>query len=322
VVIDPRAWVLKTLDFDKPVAEWVIQLDSSKSLPPRLETVRALGNLGGDEAVVALGRVLREDPFYGLRREAAKALGKIGKDAALEALRPGLADKDTRVRSSAVDALGSFPDHPELIRTLKRILETDGNDFVRAAAANALGNFERREDIAPPLLAALSVDSFHELVRGAALRALAKVDPARAWEPAKRLAKYGAPIDSRSEALDALVTIAKKDAQRRDEARKLLEGYLDDPSYNQREGAYRALAKLGDPAALPAVERRGRLETEGRQRRNAERAAEAIRDAQMANREDQALRERVEQLERETEVLKEQIRQGKAGEKKEGGAGG
>jgi aminopeptidase N len=322
VVIDPRAWVLKTLDFDKPVAEWVIQLESSKPLPARLEAVRALGKLGGGEAVAALGRVLREEPFPGLRREAVKSLAKIGRDAALEALRPGLADKDPRVRSSAVDALGSFPDHPELIPTLKRFLETDDNDFVRSDAAAALGDFDRRDEVVPPLLAALSIDSFHELVRGAAIKALAKADPARAWEPAKRLAKYGAPIDSRDDALDALVTIARKDPQRRDEARKLLEGFLDDPSYNQRESAYGALGKLGDAAALPAVQRRGRLETEGRQRRNAEKAAEAIRDAQAANREDQALRDRVEQLERETEVLKEQIRQGKEEEKKEGGTKG
>jgi aminopeptidase N len=319
VVLDPRGWILKTLDLDKPPAEWIVQLAAAKPLPARLEALRALGDLGGGEAVAALGRALREEPFYGVRKEAANALGKIAGDAALEALRPGLDDKDTRVRKEVVNALGSFPGHLELVKTLKRVLETDGNDFVRAAAATALGNFERRDEIAPALLAALSVDSFHEMVPGAAIKALAKVDPGRAWEPARRLAKYGAPADSRNEAFDALVTIAQKEPQRREEARKLLEGYLDDPSYNLHENAYRALGKLGDPAALPAVERRGRLETEGRQRRNAEKAAEAIRDAQSAGREDQALRDRVEQLERETEVLKEQLRQGPAGEKKEGG---
>jgi len=321
VVLDPRGWILKTVDFEKPPAEWTVQLAASKSLPARLEALRALGDLGGEEAVAALGRSLRDDPFYAVRREAAKALGKIGKDPALEALRPGLADKDPRVQASAVEALGSFPDHLELIKLLKRTLEADGNDYVRAAAAGALGSFERRDEIAPALVAALSWDSFHELIRSAAIKSLAKIDPAGAWAQATRLAKYGAPIDSRGDALDALVTIAQKDHGKRDEVRKLLEGYLDDPSYNLRENAYRALGKLGDAASLPLLERRARLEPEGRQRRNAGKAVDKIRDAQEAGREDQALRDRVEQLERETEVLKEQIRQGQ-GEKKGTGSGG
>ena len=309
VVVDPRNWVLKTVDFTKPPAEWAVQLAVSKPLPARLEAIRALGDLGGDEAVAALGRAFREDPFHGAREEAAKALGKIARDPALEALRAGLADKDSRARTSVVEALGSFPGHAELIPILKRTLETDASDRVRAAAATALGDFaKRRDEVAPALAAALSQESFHELVRGAAIKSLAKVDPAKAWEPAQRLARYGAPIDSRAEALDALVTIGQQDHHRREEARKVLESYLDDPYYSLREADYRSLGKLGDPAAIPAIERRARLEAEGRQRRNAEKAVERIRAGDEKKREDQALRDRVEQLERETEVLKEQVR--------------
>ena len=126
----------------------------------------------------------------------------------------------------------------------------------------------------------------------------------------RALAKYGAPIQSRSDALEALVTIAKHDRHRHDEARKILEGYLDDPYYSLRETTYRRLGELGDPAAIPAIEHRARLEVEGRQQRNAEHAIERIRASEAKGREDQGLRDRVEQLERETEVLKEQLRQG------------
>ncbi len=325
VVLDPRDWVLKTVDFAKPAFEWAAQLAGSKPLPARLEAIRALGDLGGDEAVAALGRTLRDEPFYGVRAEAARALGKIGektgKDAALAALRAGLADQDSRVRMHAAEALGSFPEHAGLIPLLAKTLAADGSDFVRAAAATALGSFEkRRAEAAPPLLAALSQESFHEVIRGAAIRSLAKVDPARAWEPAQRLARYGAPADSRDRALDALVTIAQQDPHRRDEARKVLEGYLDDPNYSLRENAYRSLGKLGDPAAIPAIEHRARLEADGRQKRNAGKAVEKIRLLKEKEHEEQALRDRVEQLERETEVLKEQLRQGQ--EKKGPGSGG
>jgi aminopeptidase N len=317
VVLDPEGWVLKTVSFAKPAAEWAVQLTASKPLAAKLEAIRALGELGGDEAVAALGRALRDEPFYGARKEAAKALGDIKKDSALEALRAGIGDPDSRVRTSVLDSLGSFPGHAELIPVLKRALETDDSYAARAAAASSLGEFEkRRDEVVPILLSALAQESFHELVRGAAVKALAKVDPARAWEPAQRLAKYGAPIDGRSDALSALVTIAR-DPHRRDEVRKILEGYLDDPYYSLREGTYRRLGELGDPAAIPGIERRARLEADGRQQRNAEKAVQRILASKEKEHEDQALRDRVQQLERETEVLKEQLRQGQ--EKKGGG---
>jgi aminopeptidase N len=311
VVLDPEGWLLKTVDFPKPAAEWAIQLATAKPLAAKLEAIRALGDLGGDEAVAALARALQEEPFYVARREAARALGSIKKDPSLAALRSAVADKDSRVRSAVLDSLGSFPEHAELIPILKTALETDGSYAVRAAAAGALGDFEsHRETVVPLLVAALAQESHREAVRAAAIRALAEIDPARAWGHAVRLAKYGAPIQSRSDALEALVTIAKHDRHRHDEVRKILEGYLDDPYYSLRETTYRRLGELGDPAAIPAIEHRARLEVEGRQQRNAEQAIERIRASEAKGREDQGLRDRVEQLERETEVLKEQLRQG------------
>ncbi|HEX4494450.1 MAG TPA: M1 family aminopeptidase [Thermoanaerobaculia bacterium] len=311
VVLDPEGWLLKTVDFMKPAAEWAIQLDAAKPLAAKLEAIRELGDLGGDEAVTALARALRDQPFYATRREAAKALGEIKKDSALAALRAAIADKDSRVRSTVVDALGSFHDHAELIPILKTALETDDSYAVRAAAAGALGEFDnQRAEVAPLLVAALSQESHREVVRGAAIKSLAQVDPDHAWDHAVRLAKYGAPIPSRGEALDALITIAKHDHHRHDEVRKIIESYLDDPYYSFREATYRRLGELEDPASIPAIEHRARLEADGRQQRNAEKAIERIRTAEAKGHEDQSLRDRVEQLERETEVLKEQLRQG------------
>jgi aminopeptidase N len=323
VVLDPEGWILKTVDFAKPAAEWVVQLTASKPLAAKLEAIRALGDLGGDDAAAALGRALREEPFYAARREAAKALGDVKdarKDSALAALRAGVADKDSRVRTAVLDSLGSFPDHADLIPILKAALETDSSYTARAAAAASLGEFEKdRAEVTPLLVAALAQESHREAVRSAAIKALAQLDPAVAWDHAVRLAKYGAPIQSRSSALDALVTIAKHDRHRRDEARAILEGYLDDPYYSLREATYRHLGDLGDPAAIPAIEHRARLEADGRQQRDAEKAIEKIRAGEARGREDQALRDRVEQLERETEVLREQLQQG---ERKGGNSGG
>src|SRR5215210_7743249 len=318
VILDPQGWILKTVDFDKPAAEWVIQL-AAKPLPARVEAIRALGDIGGGEAVQALGRALREEPFHGTRQEAAKALAALATGEALEALRTGLGDKESRVRSAVLEGFKSFPDHPELIPILRRALEQEESYAARASAATALGAFEsRRAEVASLLIAALSQDSFREQVRGAAIKALGDLEPARAWEHAVRLAKYGAPIDSRDDALDALVAIGLEDHRRREDVRKALEGFLNDPYYSLRENAYRSLGKLGDPAAIPAIERRSRTEADGRQRRNAERAVRDIRALEAEGKGDRTLQDRVEQLERETEVLKEQLRATQETKKGEG----
>ncbi|MEA2603315.1 MAG: aminopeptidase [Acidobacteriota bacterium] len=310
VVLDPRGWILKTVDFAKPAAEWGIQLAAVKDLPARLEAIRALGDLGGSEAVTILGRALREEPFYLSRQEAAKALGTIGGDTALEALRPGLADKDSRVRSDVLENLEHFPTHDDLIPVLRKALEQEESYAARASAATALGAFEgHRDQVVPMLLAALDQESFREQVRGAALKALGKIDPDRALAPALRFAQYGSPIESRDDALATLVDIGGRSSRRRDEVRKDLEGYLDDPSYVVRESVYRAIATLGDPAAIPAVERRGRSEADARQRLHAERTVHELQKKKAEKtKEEKALNDRVEQLERESEVLKERLR--------------
>ncbi len=310
VVLDPKGWILKTVEFNKPAAEWGIQLAAIQDLPARLEALRALGDLGGSEAVTILGRALKEEPFYLARQEAAKALGTIGGDQALEALRPGLVDKDSRVRADVLESFQHFPTHGELIPLLRKALEQEESYAARASAATALGAFEGyRDQVEPLLLAALDQESFREQVRGAALKALGKIDPDRALAPALRFAKYGAPVDSRGDALTTLADIGGRSSRRRDEIRKNLESLLDDPSYVTRESVYRAITALGDPAAIPAVERRGRSEVEIRQRLHAERTVhELLKKKAEKEKEEKALSDRVEQLERESEVLKERLR--------------
>ncbi|HVR96028.1 MAG TPA: M1 family aminopeptidase, partial [Thermoanaerobaculia bacterium] len=304
VVVDPRGWMLKDLRFDKPAEEWVIQYDTAGSLATRLEALRALGELGGDTAVAALGRALREDPFYGGRQVAAEALEEVGTEAALAALRPGLQDRDARVRTAVLEGFGSFPDHRDLIPPLRRALEGEDSYKARAAAAESLGKFgDQRGEVAPILVRALSQESHRQVVRGAAIEALVELGAPQAYEQALRLARYGSPAESRDDAMDALAAIAQasEDPKRREEIRRTLEGYLSDKSYNARTDAQGALAKMADPDAIPALERSARNAAESQEQQGALEAIEDIRQALDKG----DLEQRVEQLEREVEVLKE-----------------
>lgn len=312
VVLDPRGWVLKTLDFDKPPAEWILQLDTAGALAARLEALRALGKLGGDEAVAALGKALREAPFYGTRKVAAESLGEIATLPALEALRAGLEDRDSRVRTAVLTALGRFPDRGEPLPLLRRALEQDPSYYARAAAAASLGKFTgRRSELAPVLVKALSQESYNEVVRGAAIKALADLRAPETYEHAVRLARYGSPADSRDDAFLALARHGANtsDPKVREEVRKTLESYLDDPVFNARRSLYEAIAESGNPEMIPALERVLKTEVEAMQRHEIEDALKKLRAVGGEERTEQALRDRVEQLERETEVLKEQVRE-------------
>lgn len=313
VVFDPRGWMLKTIAFDKPTAEWIVQLETADHLAAKLEALRALGQSGGGmargEAEAALGRALRQEPHHGARQIAAEALGSLGTDAALEALRPGLEDRHSQVRAKVLEALGKFPSHPELVEVLQRSLEKEESHSARAAAAQSLGKFsEQRSRIVPALLRALDRQSHRDVVQEKALAALAELDARETFDQAVRFARWGAPANSREDALKALVRWAGQDPRRTQEVRKVLEGYLNDPVYLVRTGVFEALAALGDPAAIPALERSVRNEADDGQRLAAAFAIRKIQEREAARKAEAGdLAQRVQQLEREAEVLRSRI---------------
>jgi aminopeptidase N len=315
VILDPQGWILATVDFDKPWSEWVLQLASGAPVAARLAAARALGQSSATappEVVAALARALREEPFWGVRAAAAKALGEIGGDPALAALATGLGDRASKVRTAVLEAFGKFPRHPELVARLRGSLERDESYAARAAAAASLGKFQdRRDEVVPVLVKALAQPSHREQVRAAAIKALADLDARETWDEAVRLARYGAPAESRKDALLALAQLAAKrqDPKFTDKTRAVLESYLADPDYLLRNSAHGALAALADPAAIPALEKSARSAADAEQRESAEKAIREIRDRVAAAKGDEDLRSRVQQLEREVDVLKGRLQE-------------
>lgn len=314
VVFDPRGVLLKTMDFDKPAAEWIEQLRAPLPLAAQLDAARALAEhdpeAGGDEAVAALGEALRRHRFHGLRQVAAAALARIGSDAALAELRQGAADPDARVRAAVLAGFGGFPEHAELIAPLAHALESDASYRARAAAATALGRFEdRRGEVAPLLAKALAQRSFLEEVPRAAIRAMAEIGAPETFAQALRLARYGSPQPGRADAMMALAIDAARggDAERQ-RARHVLEGFLDDPDFEVRRKAPAALGELGDPAAIPALQRSLRAEVQDEQRHPREDAIRRLRQGPAKPPPDHGLEERLRQLERANEVLQERLR--------------
>jgi aminopeptidase N len=316
VVFDPGGALLKSLDFDKPAAEWVEQLRAPLPLPAQLDALRALAEVGGDEAVPALGETLLHHRFFGARLVAAAALARIDTAPALEALRHGAGDADARVRAAVLTGFGAFPEQRELIAPLVRALEGDASYQARAAAAAALGQFQdRRQEVTPPLLRALGQSSFLEAVPRAAIKALAELGAPEALPQALRLARYGSPQPGRADAMLALAIYAGHgghggDDARRGTVRRVLEDYLGDPDFEVRLKVPDALAELGDPAAIPALQRSLRAEVQDEQRRPREDAVRELQRQTAANPpSSQAQDERLRQLQRTNDVLEEQLRE-------------
>lgn len=112
---------------------------SGRSAYAREGAAGALGKIGDAGAVEALCTALEDDGIR-VRKEAAVALGLIADGRAAKPLIAALQDHDGTVREEAVKALGIIAP-PEAVEPLvAALLDGDNNSYIRAAAAEALGN--------------------------------------------------------------------------------------------------------------------------------------------------------------------------------------
>lgn len=142
-------------------------------------SARVLGDLRGAArpALAELTRLL-DDPDSHVRLDAAKAVWAVTfePDPAIRRIcRTATSAADSTERYSAVEALGDTG-HPEAIPTLLQALK-DEDPYVRAIAADALGNFPENADrIVPSLVVALQDEDSY--VRAEAARSLETIGPA------------------------------------------------------------------------------------------------------------------------------------------------
>jgi len=131
----PTYWALKPL----------LRAVTERPLPEAVLAVQELGRRRAREATETLVWALSPNRPTPLRRAAAEALQKLGPETVLESLLAALADKDAQVREAASRALWPWARHVpreadrETVERLVRVLESEGEDRLRAAVALALG---------------------------------------------------------------------------------------------------------------------------------------------------------------------------------------
>ena len=270
---DPDGRVLMTVQFEKPVAELLYQLEHDPSIVGRIWAAGQLASASGDRAAIA--RALRErllrDSFWAVKQAAARALGEMKTDEAREALEAGLKDRNPRIRQAAVRALGGFFRDGQADRLVRKLYDSDRSPVTAAEAAYAVGRIQGR-GAREFLEKALRRDSDQDVIRRFALAGLRDLGEKRGWDVAARWAEYGNPTQTRIVAIEAFSRLGTREEKTADLLIKLLE----DPNVFIRQRAIRALGEGRFQKARAALNRIAQTEVHSETKRTIQRALERL----------------------------------------------
>jgi len=217
---DPDDFVDKTVEFDESLESLIAQAEQDPSMMSRLWAVRQLGTTKSTETerrVETLAHILATDAFHGVRAAAATCLGNIGTERSKDVLLTALQQqKDNRVRTAVVEALGIFSKEQEIFNALVRSLQLDPSYAVQAAAAKQLG----RSGVATAFetLQAEAQKSPEIHVMQATLTGLASTENPKALEILLAQAQPGVSERIRLSALAALESFPESAVKNRSQA--------------------------------------------------------------------------------------------------------
>lgn len=255
VRIDPDLTVLAGIEFTPANPLLHAQLENADDVIGRVLAAAALGGRKDRDSVQRLAKVLRGDPFHGVRIEAAKALTKTQTTEAFEALAASLDQSDARVRDEVVAGVTKFYSEAAFALLLEQASKEKNPDIL-ADALTALGKYPG-DEVRPLLLASLDRDSYRHRIASAAIQALRLApDPSLAKTLREYLAANEArfPTNDYGRALDVLAAVSKDaDDSEIEATRRFLLPFLEAPKEGLRLAAIGALGTLGAPRSLGAL---------------------------------------------------------------------
>ena len=314
--VDPEVTLLAEIKEEKANDWWQAQL----SAPSVVERIRAIEHLvtgKTDANREAIARVLKDDPFWGVRVEAAKAIRKLAGDSGRQALLAGLDQPDARVRKACVDGLSSFSGNAEVIAALTTKNEKGDESYnVEAATIASLVSVLKETPVAL-LQSALEKPSHREAIRLAALRGLAKSDDPKILNLLIEWTQQGKPRECRHEAIRQIATVvnrSKPDAKVTDPiVNRFVEMFDEDEGPRTRQVVAETLGRLGIRARVSADRLRVLADADpnGRVREAAKKAADETqkepssaaelarlqKEVEAANKRNSDLEKRLEKLE-------------------------
>jgi aminopeptidase N len=276
---DKGGWLLDVSDFPRPTVMLAHQLRHDDDILGRIEAAELLSSRPGDtKAVAALDAALDSDSAWAVRARAATSLGQFDRDpAVVAALMDATRDRDSRVRTAAVSALGALrpiavdsvdrrvagaPGGAPMsdLSWLRRMTTDDPSRYVRGAALVAYATLDpaRAMEVIEP---ALARDAWLDIERTQAVHALGTLGTPDAW---RRLTSFLAPGTSRRTRQATIAALVRGAHGREAELAAAIVPLLDADDLFIRTDAARALGSLAQPSSVAALEARLAIEAESR----------------------------------------------------------
>lgn len=245
VVFDEDNTVVKTLAFDQPTSWLATQLASDPDLWNRSWTITQLARRTTDTlAATALASAATGADYFRTRAEAAGALAAFPPQLALPALAQALSDTSSRVRRSAVSALGSIGG-PRALQLARATFADDPSYEVRASALVAVARIDpqaRREVVRT----GLDIPSYRDVIQSAAYDVIA------AWRDTTFIPELEERLGTQPRASLTLATLA---ASGNAHALEILGSHLNDDRSWVRSWVVTAFAqRVPSRIALPHLE--------------------------------------------------------------------
>jgi len=239
------------LTFNKSISEWILQLEKGPHILDRIAAAKELSTKKGRHIVErALLNAAKNDPFWGVRKEAVNAFAKLKSKKYAEDLMSMAEGQDNRVRRAIWNALKNYK-NDELVSTfLQDVISTDEKYYSVADAFKTLvivDTAAARQKVD----ALLDTDSHTDVIRKSAITYFGSVVTDKNYDRLKELVAYGGTTwDARPEAVNQLTKYVKTKPKTVD----LFVDMLKDNSRDIRRNAVRALNKHGKRTHIGALD--------------------------------------------------------------------
>jgi len=275
VVFDKGSVLLKKITFERSSDELIYLLEHG-DVAARLEALDQLKQrINSDDSVkvvTAISYRLTTDSFWGVRANAAEALGNVHDVYVAQKLLSALNDGNSRIRASAVKALENFTGE-NIITALKKIFNEDSSYYVVSLALSALTTLDAT-NLSTYCSDGLKKESHQEMIRIAALQALAKKGDATSIKTITEYTQPGYSTKIRTEAISILSRSSVDTAMLIKNFTKL----LLDPIPPIRRAAISALENFTRDDVLQILKNRLVVEGDNRIRRTIEDAIKSIEE--------------------------------------------
>jgi len=237
--------------FNKSISEWILQLEKGPHILDRIAAAQELSKLKGRRKVeTALLNAVKNDPFWGVRKEAVSAFAKLKSKHNAKELMAMAEGQDNRVRRAIWNALKNYKKDESVSTFLQNVISTDEKYYSIADAFKALVVVDTT---ASRLMveALLDTDSHTDIIRKSAITFFGSVITDKNYNRLKELVAYGGITwDARPEAVKQLEKYVKTKPKTVD----LFVEMLQDNDRSVRRNAVRALKKHGKRTHIGALD--------------------------------------------------------------------